>query len=77
MWKVRFGQRHKMPTEFKEDDLVLVKSVAASTGESRKLEPKYRGPYVVVKKLDNDRYVIYRIYKGINDRFNRYLVPRK
>ncbi|XP_037728100.1 uncharacterized protein LOC119559042 isoform X4 [Drosophila subpulchrella] len=39
-------------------NLVVVENEPAATGESRKLEPRYLGPYIVVKVLGNDRYVI-------------------
>lgn len=57
-WKARFDKRHNKPTQYTENDMVLVENVAPSTGESRKLEPKYRGPYMVKRVLGSDRYVI-------------------
>lgn len=30
----------------------------SNDGKSKKLLPKYSGPYVIAKKLDHDRYVI-------------------
>lgn len=39
-------------------DLVMVKDHIASTGYSRKLRPRYRGPYQITKILDKDRYVV-------------------
>lgn len=57
-WKIRFDNRHSTPTEYHEDDLVLIENIPGATGESRKLEPKHRGPYVVKKVLGNDRYLI-------------------
>lgn len=59
---------------FKLGDLVMVKTQLASTGESTKLEAKYRGPYVISRVLDNNRYIVEdlegerqsnRLYKGI------------
>lgn len=54
---------------------ILVRTTATSNeGRSRKLLPKYSGPYTIVKVLDHDRYVIkdvqgstrsQRNYKGI------------
>ncbi|KAJ8947333.1 hypothetical protein NQ314_008637 [Rhamnusium bicolor] len=67
-------RKRKQAYHFKEGDLVLVRSEAPSTGTSRKLSPKYRGPYEVVKCVGNDRYLIQdiegeqqsaRLYKGI------------
>ncbi|KAM7300338.1 hypothetical protein ISCGN_020902 [Ixodes scapularis] len=41
---------------YKPGDMVLLEREPVATGESRKLRPKYRGPYVVVEKLPHDRY---------------------
>lgn len=57
-WKERYDMKHRAPKRYAEHDLVLVENVAPATGESRKLEPKYRGPYVVKRVLDCDRYVV-------------------
>lgn len=56
--KERYDKKRKEGEKFSVGDLVLVRSEAPSTGTSRKLEPRYRGPYEVVKSLDNDRYLI-------------------
>lgn len=57
-WKVRYNSKHRVPTVYAENDLVLVENQAPSTGESRKLEPKYRGPYIIKRALDCDRYIV-------------------
>lgn len=57
-WKVRFDSKHRTPTKYDEGDMVLIENVAAATGESRKLEPKYRGPYIIKKVLDMDRFLV-------------------
>lgn len=57
-WKIRYDKCHKSPSKYEENDMVLVESVVTSNGESRKLEPKYRVPYIVSKVLDKDRYLI-------------------
>jgi len=64
-WKQRFDTKHANPSIYSTGNLVVVENEPASTGESRKLEPRYRGPYIVVKVLENDRYVIEDI-PGIN-----------
>lgn len=56
-------------------------------GTNKKLVPKYRGPYVIIKKLGNDRYVVedvdnYRVtqqpYHGVLDssRIKRWVDPK-
>jgi len=57
-WKQRFDTKHANPSIYSTDNLVVVANEPAATGESRKLEPRYRGPFIVVKVLGNDRYVI-------------------
>lgn len=57
-WKARYDKRHSSPTKYAENDLVLVENQPPATGESRKLEPRYRGPYVVKRVLDCDRYLV-------------------
>lgn len=43
---------------FKEGDLVRIEREIQATGQSRKLIPKLRGPYRVMKVLGNDRYEV-------------------
>lgn len=57
-WKERYDSRHRLPKTYTEGDLVLVEHSPPATGDSRKLEPKYRGPYVVANDLGRDRYLI-------------------
>lgn len=53
-----FNAKHQSPQKYCEGDLVLIKQEAPSTGFSRKLYPRYRGPYQIKKVLENDRYVV-------------------
>jgi hypothetical protein len=45
-------------TKYEKGDLVLVKWEVPATGQSRKLEPKYKGPYQISRELRFDRYVV-------------------
>ncbi|KAG0444632.1 hypothetical protein HPB47_013570 [Ixodes persulcatus] len=38
--------------------MALLEREPVATGESRKLRPKYRGPYIVAEKLPHDRYKV-------------------
>lgn len=55
--KERFDKNRK-EKHYKVGELVRIEREIPSTGQSRKLVPKLRGPYRVVKVLDNDRYVV-------------------
>ncbi|KAJ8914430.1 hypothetical protein NQ315_017526 [Exocentrus adspersus] len=83
--KAQYDKKRKEAPKYQPHDLVLVRSEAPSTGDSRKLVPKYKGPYEVVKVLDNDRYLIQdiegeqqsaRFYKGIVAVDRLKLVPK-
>ncbi|CAD7085776.1 unnamed protein product [Hermetia illucens] len=71
-WKQRFDRQRKKPSQYQEGDLVVITNVAPSTGFSRKLEPRYRGPYVISKVLRFDRYVVEDIegLQRLQRRFN-------
>lgn len=57
-WKARFDSRHSKPTQYKEGDLVVIDTVPQPTGESHKLDARYKGPYIVTKIIGNDRYLV-------------------
>lgn len=57
-WKLRFDKRHAKPSTYNDNDLVVIENEPSAVGESRKLEPRYRGPYIISKVLGNDRYLI-------------------
>ena len=73
--KARYD-RNRVSRKFKSGDLVLVKrKIVTNDGCSKKLLPKYAGPYRVEVVLGNDRYVIVDIegaqrtqksYKGVH-----------
>lgn len=54
-----YDKRHAPLTKFTVGQHVLVQTNKGSNdGQSRKLEPRYKGPFIVTKVLDNDRYVV-------------------
>lgn len=57
-WKLRYDTRHVKPTQYKEGDLVVIDCVPQATGQSHKLDPKYKGPYIITRTLGNDRYLV-------------------
>lgn len=57
--KERFDLKRARPRRFTEGELVLVrKTNQVVTGSSRKLDPVFKGPFRVMKRLPNDRYLV-------------------
>lgn len=57
--KERFNAKRCKPLAYNEGDLVMVRRTDfPSTGESRKLTPKYKGPFRIVHVLPNERYAV-------------------
>lgn len=56
--KVHFDKRRRPARQYREGDLVLVENDVHSTGQSKKLEPRYKGPFIIQKSVGNDRYLI-------------------
>ncbi|GAB0096701.1 hypothetical protein DMENIID0001_122480 [Sergentomyia squamirostris] len=54
----RHNRNHRKPRNYKVGDLVLLRYEMAPTGSSRKLGPRFRGPYVVAAVQGADRYRI-------------------
>lgn len=53
-----FAKKNTPPETFAEGDFVVIRHIDTTPGTNKKLNEKYRGPYVVHKQLPNDRYVI-------------------
>lgn len=57
--KRAYDNRHALPRIYEVGQQVLVKRAKSSNeGKSKKLEPRFKGPYVITKVLDHDRYVV-------------------
>lgn len=50
--------KNKKPHVYKTGDYVMIKNISTTPGTNKKLLPKYKGPYIVNKVLDLDRYLI-------------------
>ncbi|KAH9645427.1 hypothetical protein HF086_014519 [Spodoptera exigua] len=56
--KERYDKTRSKPVQFNEGDLVRVERQVPATGNSKKLVPKYQGPYKITKVYAHDRYQI-------------------
>lgn len=56
--KIAYDSAHKSPHVYQVNDLVMVSNYDCTPGVSKKLLPKYRGPYRVAQVLPNDRYIV-------------------
>lgn len=57
--KVYFDKGRNPDVKYKVGDMVLVRILSLpATGQSKKLCPKWRGPYQVYQSLENDRYEV-------------------
>lgn len=53
-----YEQNKKPHVQFAEGDYVMIRNVDTTVGTNKKFIPKFRGPYLIHKKLPNDRYVV-------------------
>ena len=51
-------QRSRKPTIYKKGDFVVIRDTRVKPGQSGKLKPSYKGPFIVDKELGYNRYVI-------------------
>jgi len=56
--KEYYDKHHKKPTKYSYGDYVMIRDTTAKPGENKKFKPSYKGPYMVTKTLDKNRYVI-------------------
>lgn len=55
--RINTNKNHN-PLQYQIGDFVVVRSHNVASGSSRKLIPKYRGPYRINRVFPNDRYEI-------------------
>lgn len=60
-YKQRYDRHRNEGLKYEVGDIVYMKGATYSTGESTKLQPRYKGPYVVVRVLPSDVYKINRL----------------
>lgn len=56
--KAHYDKKRGRPKRYSIGDIVVVRKQTFSDGQSKKLQPKYKGPFRIVKTLPNDRVVI-------------------
>lgn len=54
----RAAQKNKPAKEYEVGDFIVMLNVDTTIGSNKKFIPKYRGPYVVHRKVSHDRYVV-------------------
>lgn len=54
----RVNQKRRPAHLYQTDDLVLIRNFDNTPGVSKKLIPKFKGPYKIQKVLRNDRYIL-------------------
>ena len=63
--KERYDKTRREATRYQEGDLVMVEITSEqATGESRKLHPKFKGPFRICRVLVNDRYEVEDLRQG-------------
>ncbi|XP_050311652.1 uncharacterized protein LOC126747193 [Anthonomus grandis grandis] len=56
--KERFDKKRAEATKYEEGQLVRINNALTATGGSKKLLPRFKGPFRVFKVLPNDRYEV-------------------
>ncbi|KYN07953.1 hypothetical protein ALC62_01072 [Cyphomyrmex costatus] len=56
--RLYYNERHKKPTKYKEGDYVLIRQLQNKPGVNAKFASKYKGPYIIAKVLNNNRFVV-------------------
>lgn len=56
--KEYYDRRHKKPSQYKQGDFVLIRDTIVKPNENKKLKPNYKGPYIIAKTLNKNRYVV-------------------
>jgi len=56
--KQYYDKHYKKPLVYNESDFVLIRDTSVKPSENRKLKSIYKGPYLVAKVLNKNRYVV-------------------
>lgn len=63
-YKKRYDKKRFKGVKYQVGDIVAMKTVPTATGDSTKLQPKYKGPMEVINVLPNDTYRVSTITDG-------------
>lgn len=56
--KIYYDNKHRLPSVYTEGDFVLIRDLQTKPGQNKKFKAAYKGPYMIVKALKNNRYVV-------------------
>lgn len=56
--ETRVNKKRNPAPEYQSGDFVMIRNFDNTPGTSKKLIPKFKGPYVITKKLRNNRYIV-------------------
>lgn len=83
--KQHYDEKRKAPYKYQVHDYVMLRNFDSTAGVSTKLKSERKGPYEIIKVLENDRYVVQDIsgfqntqipYEGIWEPNNMILYRR-
>lgn len=69
IWKERYDPKHSQPVLYQVGEVVFIRKPPDVTGESTKLQSRYRGPLVITEVLPND---VYKVTSMQNEGGRRY-----
>jgi len=53
-----YNKKRKAPNLYKEGEYVMIRNIDNTPGVNEKFIPKCKGPYIIKKILDHDRYIV-------------------
>lgn len=60
--KIYYDEKHRKPSKYIQGDYVLIRDSTLKPDEERKFKPLYKGPYLIAKVLNKNRYIITEIH---------------
>lgn len=69
LWTEKHASSHGKPVQYTVGEVVFLKRGTTSTGDSTKLQPRYRGPLVITEVLPHDAYRVVAIRNQDNRQY--------